>query len=209
MDGGTDGEPDAEWQRVADEREEQLPKLGGDTISGLLRRARRIAGMSQRELARRSGVTQSTVARAETGGIVPTLPVFERLLATAGLRLVVVDDDGHVIQPMRDIPDTRHLGGWRYPSHLDVILDPRGGEWWGDRYGVARPPETFHRDHARRLAKQKRSRWEVRANRVRGMPPPRDVDFEVEMRACREAGLLPPPYRPKAEPIPTDEYEDD
>jgi hypothetical protein len=30
----------------------------------------------------------------------------------------------------------------RYPAHLDTVLDPAPGEWWGDRYGLARPPET-------------------------------------------------------------------
>jgi transcriptional regulator with XRE-family HTH domain len=194
---GEESAPDREWRRVADAREQSLPKLGSYPISGLLRRARRIAGISQQVLARRAGVSQSTVAKAESGAMVPTLPVFERLLAVAGLRLVVVDDEGHVITPMRDIPDTRNGGDVRYPSHLDVILDPKPGEWWGDNYGLARPPETFHRDHARRAAKQRRTEWEVRANRNVGVPPPPDVDLQELLRARQE-------QQPAEPRVPTD-----
>jgi len=131
MNGDDEPPVDAEWLRVADERESDMARLGSYPISGLLRRARRIAGVSQRELARRVGVSASTVARAESGSIEPTLSVFARMLAVAGLHLVMVDEGGHVVTPMRDIPDTRNGGGWRYPSHLDVILDPKSGEWWG------------------------------------------------------------------------------
>ncbi len=203
--------PDEVWARVAAAREEAMPKLGGAyPISGLLRRARRIAYLSQRELARRAGVAPSTVARVESGAIVPTLPAFERMLAVAGLRLVVVDDDGHVVAPMRDIPDTRHLGGWRYPSHLDVILDPRSGEWWGDNYGLARPPETFHRDHDRRRAKQWRSAWETRVDRYRSAPEPPDVDMRdlVASRAKDKPARAPsPPIDP--DELDVDEWSDE
>jgi hypothetical protein len=105
---------------------------------------------------------------------------------------VVVDDEGHVITPMRDIPDTRNGGGWRYPSHLDIILDPRPGEWWADSYGLARPPETFHRDHARRLAKQARSKWEVRVAQFRNAPEPPDVDRREMWRARQEQASAKP-----------------
>jgi hypothetical protein len=60
----------------------------------------------------------------------------------------------------------------RYPAHLDTILDPKYGEWWGDVYGLVRPPETFHRDRARRDAQRRRSQWEVRVAKHRGEPPP-------------------------------------
>jgi ribosome-binding protein aMBF1 (putative translation factor) len=36
-------------------------------------------GLSQSELARAAGMTQSAVARFEAGGTIPTLPVLERL----------------------------------------------------------------------------------------------------------------------------------
>ena len=43
------------------------------------------AGFSQRELAARAGVEQSTVARIESGHADPAFSTLERLLATAGL----------------------------------------------------------------------------------------------------------------------------
>lgn len=156
------GSIDDTWARAADAREAGLPKIGAYPVAGLLRRARRIAGLSQRELARRTGVSPSTVGRIESGAIVPVLPVFARMIAEAGLWLVMVDDEGHIVQPMRDIDDIRNGGGRLYPSHLDTILDPRPGEWWGDQYGLARPPETFHRDPKRREAQRARSVYSVR-----------------------------------------------
>ena len=42
--------------------------------------ARRRAGLSQRELARRSGVPQSSISRIERGQISPTVDTLERLL---------------------------------------------------------------------------------------------------------------------------------
>ena len=209
MNGDDEPPVDAEWLRVADERESDMARLGSYPISGLLRRARRIAGVSQRELARRVGVSASTVARAESGSIEPTLSVFARMLAVAGLHLVMVDEGGHVVTPMRDIPDTRNGGGWRYPSHLDVILDPKSGEWWGDHYGLARPPETFHRDHDRRRAMQRRTAWEVRAKRNLGEPPPPDPVMDEFLRAQRAARPVQPAPPVDSREFDVDEWTED
>src|SRR5262245_53302717 len=184
---------DSEWARAADAREAALPKLGPYPVAGLLRRARRIAGVSQRELARRVAVSPSTVGRIESGAIVPILPVFARMIAVAGLWLVVVDHEGHIVQPMRDIDDIRNGGGCLYPSHLDTILDPRRGEWWGDQYGLARPPETFHRERERRHAQRERSVhsarqiWSDGRGDTSAMPPDLGED------ADRAPGDPPPP----------------
>jgi hypothetical protein len=85
-----------------------------------------------------------------------------RLLGVADIHLVAVDPDGHVVLPVGSWDDSRDGAGRHYPAHLDTVLDPLLGEWWGDRFGLARPPETFHRDRARRDAQRARSRWEVR-----------------------------------------------
>ena len=93
--------------------------------AGMVRRARRIIGLSQRDLARRLGVAHSTIARWETGTTSPDLAQFQRLLTHAGLRLVAVDGDGAVVEPMR--PDAaRDRAGRRYPSHLDL----HACGWW-------------------------------------------------------------------------------
>lgn len=57
------------------------------TPADLLRQARTRAGLSQRELARRAGTTQSVVARIEREQTSPTWETLDRLLAAAGLRL--------------------------------------------------------------------------------------------------------------------------
>lgn len=54
-----------------------------------LRRARHTAGLTQRELARRAGTSQSVVARIESGTTSPTAATLERLLAAAGFELRV------------------------------------------------------------------------------------------------------------------------
>lgn len=55
----------------------------------LLRRARRRSRLSQRELARRAGVPQSTVARIELGAISPRTDTLDRLLRAADQTLSV------------------------------------------------------------------------------------------------------------------------
>lgn len=49
--------------------------------------ARRAAGLSQRELARRSGVAQSAIARIERGQQVPRADTLDRLLQACGFEL--------------------------------------------------------------------------------------------------------------------------
>ncbi|MEV4491417.1 helix-turn-helix transcriptional regulator [Micromonospora coxensis] len=142
------------------------------SVAGIVRAVRRRADASQRELARAAGLHHATVGRIEAGGMVPSLDVLHRILAVAGLRLVVVDGTGRVLRPMRDSDDTRDGAGRRYPSHLDTILDPEPGEWWADVYGLARPPETFYRDRGVRDAMRRRSQWEVRVAKYRNVPPP-------------------------------------
>lgn len=140
---------------------------------GLVRTARRRADCSQRELAERAGLAPSTVGRIEAGTLAPSIGTLQKLLAVAGLALVAIDRDGHVVRPMLDHRDDLRDGAdRRYPSHLDTVLDPRYGEWWGDRYGLSRPPETFRRDRRRRDAQRARSVWEVRVARTRHLPPP-------------------------------------
>lgn len=53
----------------------------------LIRDARRRAGLSQRELARRAATAQSVVARIELGNTSPTMDTLARILAAAGFEL--------------------------------------------------------------------------------------------------------------------------
>ena len=58
-------------------------------ITQLIREARRRAGLSQTELARRAGVAQSTVGRIESGLRVPSTDLTERLVRAAGFEVRV------------------------------------------------------------------------------------------------------------------------
>lgn len=55
----------------------------------LVHRLRTEAGLTQAELARRMGTTQSAVARMEGGGTRPTLETLEKLAGAVGAELVV------------------------------------------------------------------------------------------------------------------------
>jgi transcriptional regulator with XRE-family HTH domain len=69
---------------------------------GMLRRIRRTADVSQRELAAMLGVAQSTVGRWEAGETSPDLETAARLAGIAGLRLALVDVDDRVVAPMAE-----------------------------------------------------------------------------------------------------------
>lgn len=53
----------------------------------MLRRSRLQAGLTQRELAARAGVPQSTVARIESGVLSPRVETLDRLLEVLGFRI--------------------------------------------------------------------------------------------------------------------------
>lgn len=57
------------------------------TLPNLIKEARRRAGLTQTELARRAGVPQSTVGRIETGARLPSAALVERLIRAAGFEL--------------------------------------------------------------------------------------------------------------------------
>src|SRR5262250_2196384 len=119
-------------------------------IAGYVRQVRRYTKTSQRELAKYLEVPQSTIARIEKGRRAPTIAMFTQILRFAGLSLVVVDEEGRFCPPLEELADTRDWGERRWPAHLGLILDPLPGEWWDDRYGLVRPPETARRDPAAR-----------------------------------------------------------
>lgn len=58
-------------------------------IADLIHEARRRAGLTQAELARRAGVPKSTVGRIESGARTPSTEMVERLVRAAGLEVSV------------------------------------------------------------------------------------------------------------------------
>ncbi len=97
-------------------------------IPGLIRRVRRILDVSQRGLAALLEVSQSVVARWETGRVSPRASVLHALLRMARLTVEIQDEAGDEIGPMRD-DGARDRGGRRFPAHVDLTV--RG--WWVPR----------------------------------------------------------------------------
>ena len=105
-------------------------------VGELLREARAREGVSQGQLARRAGTTQTVVSRIERGKTTPTIGMLERLLLALGYEL-------HI--------DASEIQGEHDPRHLadDVALPvedrlARGLDWIEFahelRAAAARPP---------------------------------------------------------------------
>lgn len=62
--------------------------------SRVLRHARRRAGLTQRQLAARSGIPQETIARIESGRTDPRVGTLDRLLEACGWGLEVMPRPG-------------------------------------------------------------------------------------------------------------------
>jgi len=91
-----------------------------DGIARYVIRARRLADLSQRDLAARVGVSPSTIGRYETGAAAPSLLLLEEILDLASLRLAVVDVEGRAVLPV-PVDTVRDNQGRRFPAHLDVV----------------------------------------------------------------------------------------
>ncbi|MGK5110528.1 helix-turn-helix domain-containing protein [Geodermatophilus sp. CPCC 205506] len=128
-------------------------------LGGVLRRIRRIADLSQRELAGHLGISKSAVAAAESGRSGLDARAVARAAELAGLRLTLVDGTGAEV-PAMDPDAVRDMGDRRFPAHLDTRYSDEG--WWHDehRYSRDRVWYTFDRDRRRRDA----------TCRVRGTP---------------------------------------
>jgi HTH-type transcriptional regulator/antitoxin HipB len=84
-----------------------------------VRRVRRLADLSQRELAARTGLSSSAVGRIESGERRLDVGTLSRILDVAGLRLLVVDAQNRPVPPVpRDV--LRDHAERHFPSHLDV-----------------------------------------------------------------------------------------
>jgi transcriptional regulator with XRE-family HTH domain len=93
----------------------------------LLREARKRAGLSQAELARRTGRAQSAVARWERGDVEPRLSTLVELVRACGLELTVglaEYDDSYLVQIDRMLalsPKERVLRGTRSAALLTEL----------------------------------------------------------------------------------------
>lgn len=78
--------------------------------------ARKDAGISQRELARRARMAQPTIAKIEAGHIVPRVDTFDRLLDACGHRLVAQRWNDGV-----DASQIRERLAWTYRERLEEL----------------------------------------------------------------------------------------
>src|SRR5690349_2206294 len=96
----------------------QAPGTDGFDPSRYAARARRVADLSQREVADLLGLSRATVGRIESGAMRVDTATLGSILALAGLRLAVLDPTGSEVAPIP--PDVlRDHAGRRLPSHLD------------------------------------------------------------------------------------------
>jgi transcriptional regulator with XRE-family HTH domain len=118
-------------------------------LSAVLRRIRRRADLSQRELAAALGIAASTVTHVEARRRDMPVSLLDRAASLAGLRLALLDTEGTEVDPMSE-DAVRDGAGRRFPAHLDT----RHGDedWWHGphRYDRQRPAFTFDRTRAAR-----------------------------------------------------------
>jgi transcriptional regulator with XRE-family HTH domain len=123
-------------------------------LPGALRRIRRRADLSQRDLADVLRVSKSAIAAAESGQRDLPARVLARAAALAGLRLALLDAESREIGGM-SAGGVRDLGGRRFPAHLDTL--PTEERWWryAHRFDRPRPSYTVDRDRAGRDARRR------------------------------------------------------
>ncbi|MGY1694806.1 helix-turn-helix domain-containing protein [Geodermatophilus sp. SYSU D00814] len=170
-------------------------------VAGALRRIRRTADLSQRELAAAAGLSKSTVAAIEAGTRGLDARALARLAAVAGLRLALVDADGAEVAPM-DGAAVRDGGGRRFPAHLDTRHGDEG--WWHGPHRFDRDPVTYTFTRVRWYRDELRGRRGTPEDHQ--LPQPGDALLdrararraaarrarEEDLERRRAAGLLPP-----------------
>lgn len=113
-------------------------------VSALLRRIRRTADLSQRELAAGIGTSKSVIAAAEAGTRGLDVGILDAAAALAGLRLALLDAQGDEVPGMHP-GAVRDRSGRRFPAHLDTMLSERRASRWAHRPRLRQPTYTFDR----------------------------------------------------------------
>jgi transcriptional regulator with XRE-family HTH domain len=151
-----------------------------------VRKLRRVADLSQRELAETAHLSRSQIERIEAGTADPRMRQLGDLFSLVGWGLVVLDAEGYQVRPLRELGgDLRDGADRRYPAHLDVIVDPLPGDWWADGYGLQSPPETFRRDRQARDVRRAQSQWDLKRGRYRAWP---NVPRPMRARSVADTG---------------------
>ncbi|MBM0235113.1 helix-turn-helix domain-containing protein [Micromonospora sp. STR1_7] len=173
-------------------------------VGAILRKLRRHADLSQRELAARSGVPKSTLSRIEAGqDSRAAFRTVERLVRAAGGELVFGLPGGCRVAGREAEDEPRDEAGRRYPAHLDVravlTLKDWPGAWWVHSYTLpqrlwpVRVPElTYDLDRARRDERRlrDRTRAQVRFRRASEGLPATSWRFLAEVPGVGPVGEL-------------------
>lgn len=188
-----------------DELDWSDPSLTGRFIV----RARRLADLSQRDLATRVGTSQSALGRMEQGRSRISMGTFTGILRQAGLRLAVVDSEGCEVRPV-PTDTVRDNQGRRFPAHLDVAPPDEvpKDRWTRPRYDRPEARGWYHLRDARdevaesspvrerpddhpTNAELRRRRRLMRGRQPRvDVPPPPDIVCECP-DACFEELCVP------------------
>jgi transcriptional regulator with XRE-family HTH domain len=126
-----------------------------DFLARVLRGARRSAGLSQRALAKRTGVPATSRAGVESGDRDMPVSTYAWLLQVCGWELVITDDRGLRVRDLAEDPRW-DAAGRRYPAHVVLRSTAPRGSCWGDRWvsywGIPpRPPWTYDLRRERRV----------------------------------------------------------
>ncbi|WP_164704324.1 helix-turn-helix domain-containing protein [Blastococcus litoris] len=151
-------------------------------LAGVLRRIRRCADLSQRQLAETIGISKSSVAGAESGRAGLDARILDRAAAAAGLRLALLDAGGREVPPMA-AGAVRDRGNRRFPAHLDVRYGDE--DWWHgeERYAREQPWYTFDR------LRYTRDHWRERTGTADDHRLPRPGDSPAERAAARREAV--------------------
>lgn len=156
------------------------------TVVGALRRIRRLADMSQRELADALGVSRAAVSHAEAGRRDLSTGLLARAAALAGLRLALLDATGDEVDGMAE--DTARDGsGRRFPAHLDTMLSEQRWSRWAHRFDRPQPTYSFDRDRSGRDRARRESGTPHDHHRPQPGDSPADRAARRKMEARRRA----------------------
>jgi transcriptional regulator with XRE-family HTH domain len=118
-------------------------------LGGYLRRIRRLADLSQRQLSEQTGISKSALAAAEAGARDLPTAQLARAAALAGLQLTMLDMDAREVRGM-SAEGARDAAYRRFPAHLDTVHSDDVPSRWADDPGRPQPWFTFTLDRAAR-----------------------------------------------------------
>jgi len=140
-------------------------------VGRALRQARKRRGLSQRELARKIGVSKSRLGRLESDAGPQSLEMVSQVLMATGFRLEVVDTSGTEPQAgdasSAALLELCDVSGRRFPAHLDAYRMGYPPTYWFVRNGgwttkKAFPEWTFERRFVPRAGPARSRAWDHR-----------------------------------------------